>query len=110
MGDVTIPKVNGEAGVVAAYACDELLLEGANGFLGMVGAVAMQRYKLEVFIGFGHEFIDPGGAFIVKDVQGRIEASQAELFVEGGVAAHEFCFAGIFHGLGKYGVGVILVK
>ena len=76
----------------------------------MVGAVAMRREKLEVFIGFGHEFIEPGGAFIVKDVQGRLEAAQTEVFVEGGVAAHEFCFAAIFYGLGEYGVGVILVK
>ena len=49
MRDVTVPKVHGEAGVVAAYACDEVLLEGANGFLNMVVAVAMRRDKLEVF-------------------------------------------------------------
>ena len=41
---------------------------------------------------------------------GRLEAAQIEVFVEGGVAAHEFCFAAIFHGLGEYGVGVILVE
>ena len=58
MGDVTVPKVHGEAGVVAAYACDEGLLEGANGFLGMVGAVALQKDKLKVFVGFGHELND----------------------------------------------------
>ena len=99
-----------EVGVVSAYACNEVLLEGANGSLGMVGAVAMRRDKLDVFIGFGHEFLEPGGAFIVKDVQVRLEAAQTEVFVEGGVAAHEFCFAAIFHGLGEYGVGVIIVE
>ena len=81
LGDVTVPKVHGEAGVVAAYACDEVLLEGAKGFLGMVCAVAMRREKLEVFIGFGHEFLDPGGVFIVKDVQGRLEATQTEVLL-----------------------------
>ena len=68
--------MHGEAGVVATYDCNEVFLEGANGFLGMVGAVAMRRYQLKVFVGFGHEFLEPGGAFIVKDVQGRIEAAQ----------------------------------
>ena len=110
MEDVTIPKVHGEAGVVAAYACDEVLLEGADGFLGMVGAVAMRRDKLEVFVGFGHEFIEPGGALIVEDVQGRLESAQTEVFVKGGVSAHHFCFAAIFHVIGKYGVGDILVE
>ena len=110
MGDVTVLKVQGEAGVVAAYACDEVLLEGADGFLGMVGAVAIQRDKLEFFVGFGHEFLKPGGAFIVEDVQGRLEAAQTEVFVKGGVAAHEFCFGTSFHGLVKYGVGVTLVE
>ena len=43
-------------------------------------------------------------------MQGRLEAAQTEAFVEGGVDAHEFCFAAIFHGLGEYGVGVILVE
>ena len=84
MGDVTIPKVHGEAGVVAPYACDEVLIEGDDGFLGMVGAVAMRRDKLEVFVGFGLEFLEPGGAFIVEDVQGRLEAAQAEVFMKGG--------------------------
>ena len=110
MGDVTIPKVHREHVFVASYACDEVLLEGADGFLGMVGAVAMGRDKLEVFIGFGHEFLEPGGAFIVKDVQGRIEAAQTELFVKAGVTAHEFCFAAIFHDLGKYGVVFLIVE
>ena len=76
----------------------------------MIGAVEMQRDQLEVFVGFGHEFLEPGGAFIVKDMQGRIEAVQAVIFVKGSVAAHEFYFAAIFYGLGKYGVGVILVE
>ena len=110
MGDVTIPKVHGEAGVVAAYACDEVLLEGADGFLGMVGAVAMRRENLEVFVGFGHEFLEPGGAFIVEDVEGRLEAARAEIFVQGGVAAHNFCFATILRGIDEYGVGVVLVE
>ena len=30
--------------------------------------------------------------------------------MKGGVAAQEFCFAAIFHGLGEYGVGVIIVE
>ena len=110
MRDVTFPKVHGEAGVVAAYACDEVLLEGADGFLGMVGAVAMRRNKLEFFVGFGNEFLEPGGAFIVEDVQGRLEAAQTELLVKAGVTAHEFCFAAIFHDLGKYGIGFIIVE
>ena len=99
MGDVTVPKMHGEAGVIATYACDEVFLEGADGFLGMVGTVAMRREKLEVLVGFGHEYLDPGGAFIVEDVQGRLGAAQTELLVKGGVAAHKFCFAAIFHGL-----------
>ena len=102
--------MHGEAGVVAPYACDEVLIEGDDGFLGMVGAVAMRRDQLKVFVRFGHEFLEPGGAFIVEDVQGRLEAVQTEVFLKGGLSVHEFCFAGIFHGLGKYGVGVILVK
>ena len=76
----------------------------------MVGAVAMRRDQLKVFVRFGHEFLEPGGAFIIEDVQGRLEAAQAEVFVKGGVAAQHFCFAAIFHGLGKYGDGVILVE
>ena len=43
MGDVTVPKVHVEAGFVATYVCDEVFLEGYDGFLGMVGAVAMRR-------------------------------------------------------------------
>ena len=68
MGDVAVPKVQGEAGVVATDAGDEVFLEGAYGFLGMVGAMAMRRDQLEIFVGFGHEFLEPDGAFIVKDV------------------------------------------
>ena len=49
MGDVTVPKVHGESGVLDAYACDEVLLEGADGFLGMVGVVEMRSDKLEFF-------------------------------------------------------------
>ena len=75
----------------------------------MVGAVAMRRDQLKVFVGFGHEFLEPGGAFIVEDVEGRLEAEQVEIFVKGGVDAHDFCFAEIFCGLGEYGVGFILV-
>ena len=86
-----------------------ILLEGADGFFGMVGAVVMRRDK-EVFVGVGHEFLEPDGAFIVKDLQGGLESAQTEVLVEGGVAAHEFCFAAIFHGLGKYGVGVIILE
>ena len=76
----------------------------------MVGVVEMRRDQLKVFVGFGHEFLEPGGAFIVEDVKGRLEAAQAEVFVKGGVAAHNFCFTAIFHGIGEYGVGVILVE
>ena len=43
-------------------------------------------------------------------MQVRLEAAQTELFVEGSVAAHEFCFAAIFQGLSEYGVGLILVE
>ena len=75
MGDVAVPKVHGEAGVVATDAGNEVFLEVADDFLGMVGAVAMRREKLKNFVGFGHEFLEPGWAFIVKDVEGRIEAS-----------------------------------
>ena len=35
-----VPKVHGEAGVVPTDADNDVFLEGANGFLGMVGAVA----------------------------------------------------------------------
>ena len=30
--------------------------------------------------------------------------------MKGSVAAHNLCFTAIFHGLGEYGVGVILVE
>ena len=110
MGGVTVPKVHGGAGVVATYACDEVFLEGADGFLCKVGLVEMRRDQLKVFVGFGHEFLEPGGEFIVEDVEGRLEAAQAEVLVKGGVAVHDFYFATIFHGLGEYGVGVILVE
>ena len=43
-------------------------------------------------------------------MQVRLEAAQTEVFVEGGVAAQNFCFTDIFHGLGEYGIGVILVE
>ena len=43
-------------------------------------------------------------------MEGRLEAAQAEVFVKGSVAAHNLCFTAIFHGLGEYGVGVILVE
>ena len=46
MGDVAVQKVHGEARVVATYAGDELFLEGANGFFGMVGVVTMRRDQL----------------------------------------------------------------
>ena len=70
MGGVAVPKVHGEAGIVATDAGDKVFLEGFNGFLGMVGAVAMQRYQLKIFIGFGHKFLEPGRAFIfVTDVR-----------------------------------------
>ena len=98
MGDVTVPNLHGEAGVVATYACDEVFLEGADGFLGMVGTVAMRRYKLEVFVGFGYEFLEPGGAFVIEDVQGRLEAAYTEVLVKGDVAAHHLCLAEIFMG------------
>ena len=75
----------------------------------MIGAVAMRRYQFKMFVGFGHEFLEPGWAFIVEDVEGRLEAARAEIFMQGGVAAHDYCFATIFHGLGEYGVGVVLV-
>ena len=110
MGGVAVPKVHGEDGVVATYAGDEVFLEGSDGFFGIVGVVVMRRYQLKVFVGFGHEFLEPGGAFIVKDVEGRLEAAQAEIFVKGGVAAHDFCSATILHGLGEYNVGVVLME
>ena len=109
MGGVAVPKVHGEARVVATYAGNEVFLEGANGFLGMFGVVAMRRDRLKVFVGFGHEFLEPGKAFVVEGVEGSLDAARAEIFVKDGVAAHDFCFAAIFHGLGEYGVGVILV-
>ena len=110
MGDVAVPKVHGEAGVVATDDGDEVFLEGADGFLGTVGAVAIWRDQLKNFVGFGHEFLEPGWAFIVKDVEFRLEDARAEIFVQGGVAVHDLCFAMIFHGLGEYGVGVVLVE
>ena len=30
--------------------------------------------------------------------------------MQGGVAAHDFCSATIFHGLSEYGVGVVLME
>ena len=110
MGGVAVPKLHGESGVVATYSGDEVFLEGADGFFGMVGAVSMQRDNLKFLVGFGHEFLEPGGAFIVEDVESRLEAAQVGIFVSSGVTAHNFCFAAIFHGLGEYGVGVILVE
>ena len=110
MGGVAVPKVHGESGVVATDDGNEVFIEGADGFLGMVGAVAMRGDQLEIFVGFGHEVLEPGGAFIVEDVEGRLEAARSEIFVKGGVAAHDFCFAAIFHGLGEYGVGVVLME
>ena len=109
MGDVAVPKVHGESGVVATDAGDKVFLEGSDGFLGMVGAVPMRREQLKIFVGFGHEFLDPDGAFVVEDVEGRLEAARAEILVQGGVAAHDFCFATILHDLGKYGVVVVRV-
>ena len=90
MGDAAVPKVHGEAGVIATYAGDEVFLEGANVFFGMVGAVAMRRDQLKVFVGFGHEFLEPSGALIVEDVEGRLEAARSKIVVKGGVAAHNF--------------------
>ena len=43
-------------------------------------------------------------------MEGRLEAARAEIFVQGCVAAHNFCLATILHGLGKYGVGVLLME
>ena len=76
----------------------------------MVDAVSMRRDQLKVFVGFGHEFLEPGEAFIVGDMEGRFEAARAEIFVKGGVAVHDFCFTDIFHGIGEYGIGFILVE
>ena len=101
--------MHGKSGVVPTYADDEVFLEGADDFFGMVGAVAMPRDQLRVFVGFGNEFIEHSRAFIVEDVEGRLEAARAEIFMQGGVAAHDYCFVTIFHGLGEYGVGVVLV-
>ena len=65
----------------------------------MVGAVAMRRDQLKTFVGFGHEFLEPSRAFIVEDVEVRLDSTHAEIFVKGDVAAHDFCFAAIFMGL-----------
>ena len=43
-------------------------------------------------------------------MEGRLEAARADILVQGYVAVHNFCFATILHGLGKYGVGVVLVE
>ena len=62
MGDVAVPKVYGKSGFVATYAVDKVFLEGSVGFLRMVSAVAMRRDQLKHFVGFGHEFLEPGRA------------------------------------------------
>ena len=73
-------------------------------------AVAMRRDQFKIFVEFSHELLELGGAFIVEDVEGRLEAAREEISVQGCEAAHNFCFATILHRLGEYGVGVVLVE
>jgi hypothetical protein len=69
--------MEGKKGVTSGKATNKVALPSVNCFFGSIGAVDMGRCKLEGGAAVADERFQVGWAFVVKDVEQRLEATVA---------------------------------
>jgi hypothetical protein len=105
-----VPQVEREVGVGAAQASNEVVLEGANGAFGRIGAVKTRRDELEVDVLVEEELLESSGALVVEALELGAEASANEPIVDGLVRGEDGGAGLAGHGLGVDGVAVVVIQ
>ena len=92
MGDEAVPEIQGEVGVVATEAGNEVILVGLDGALCGVGAMKVWGNELEPYAGIAQKLFQAAGAFIVEHLVLGGEAAVGEVGVEDASGSDEFAF------------------
>ena len=85
--------MQGEVGVAATEAGDEVILIGLDGAFCGVGAMKVRGDELEPYAGIAQKLFQAAGAFIVKHLVLGGEAAVGEVGVEDASGSDEFAFA-----------------
>ena len=93
MGDDAVPDMQGEVGVAAAEARDEVILVGLDCAFCCVGAMRVWGNELEPYAGIAQKNFEAAGAFIVEHLVLGGEAAVRELLVEDASGSDEFTFS-----------------
>jgi hypothetical protein len=102
----TVPQVEQEVRVGAAQASDEVILEGADGAFGRIGAVKTRRDELDVDMLVAEELLESSGALVVEALELGAEPSANEPIVDGLVRGKDGGTGLAGHGLSVDGVAV----
>ena len=92
MWDEAVPEMQGEVGVAAAQAGDELILVSLDCTFCSVGEVKVWGNELELDTGFAQKSFEAAGAFIVQHLVLGVDAAVGEVGVEDVCGSYEFAF------------------
>ena len=93
MGDEAVPEMQGEVGVAATEAGDEVILVGLDGAFCGVGAMKVWGNELEPYAGITQKLFQASGAFIVEHLVLGGEAAFGEVGVEDASGSDEFALS-----------------
>ena len=103
MGDEAVPETQGEVGVAANEAGDEVILVSLDYAFYSVGAMKVWGNKLETYAGIAQKSFEASGALTVEHLVLGGEAAVREVGVEDSSGSDEFAFAARGGGGSTYG-------
>ena len=92
MGDEVVPEMQGEFGVAATEAGNDMILVSLNCTFCGVGAMKVWGNELEPYTGIAQKSFEATGAFIVHHLVLGGEAAVREIGVEDASGSYEFSF------------------
>ena len=109
MGDEMVPEIQGEVGVAATDAGNEVILVGLDGAFCGIGVMKVWGNELEPYTEIAQKLFQAAGAFIVKHLVLGGEAAVGEVEVEDSSGSDEFSFAARGEWLRKDGGTVVVI-
>ena len=104
-----VPEMQGEVGVAAAQAGNEVILVSLDCTFCGVGAVKVWGNELELDTGFAQKSFEADGEFIVQNLVLEGEAAVREVGVEDARSSYEFLFVTRGECLRQYGVASVVI-
>ena len=92
MGDKEVPEIQGEVGVAATEAGDEVILISLDCAFCGVGVMKVCGNELEPYSGIAQKGFEAAGAFVVEHLVLGVEAAVGEVGMKDASGLDEFAF------------------